>query len=125
MAAGVTDDDPDVHAEISAGSSAGGRDASTCTSSGGSEPEQGRWEVRIHIGEHQISRTASYQTAPGGVKPETGEAEVIWPTWPATIEDEAEVTTSPLADLQRYWSTSGNRLRESAKWMALEQPWPR
>src|SRR5713101_8400705 len=108
MAAGVTDDDPDVHVETPARSSTGGQDVPTCTSSGGSELEQGRWEVRIHIGEHQISRTASYQTASGAVKRETGEAEVIWPTWPATIEDEAEVSTSPLADLQRYWSTSGN-----------------
>jgi hypothetical protein len=44
--------------------------------------------------------------------------DVIWPTWPATIQDETALSASPLADLQQYWSTAGNRLRESAKWMA-------
>jgi hypothetical protein len=44
--------------------------------------------------------------------------DVIWPAWPATIEEETEVATTPLADLQRYWSEAGNRLRESAKWLA-------
>jgi hypothetical protein len=68
---------------------------------------------------HQIIRTACYHTTSGKTTREHKEPdEVIWPTWPATIEDEAAVTTSPLADLQGYWTTAGNRLRESAKWLA-------
>jgi hypothetical protein len=44
--------------------------------------------------------------------------EVIWPTWPATPRDETAAAPSPLADVQEYWSTAGNRLRDSAKWSA-------
>jgi hypothetical protein len=44
--------------------------------------------------------------------------EVIWPAWPATARDEATASPSPLAEVQQYWSTAGNRLRDSAKWMA-------
>jgi hypothetical protein len=82
-------------------------------------PAPGRWEVQIHTGEHRITRVACYGTTSqsGTQEPEQPE-EVIWPTWPATIEDETEVATSPLADLQHYWSAAGDRLRESAKWMA-------
>lgn len=61
---------------------------------------------------------SSIQRSFRGHEAGTRETEVIWPTWPATIEEEAEAATSPLADLQRYWAVSGNRLRESAKWMA-------
>ena len=43
--------------------------------------------------------------------------EVIWPAWPARSQDEAAASPSPLADVQEYWSTVGNRLRDSAKWM--------
>jgi hypothetical protein len=45
--------------------------------------------------------------------------EVIWPAWPATSHDEATASPSPLADVQQYWSTAGNRLRDSAKWTAV------
>jgi hypothetical protein len=44
--------------------------------------------------------------------------EVIWPTWPATTAEEAAVHGAPLEHLQTYWRTAGDRLRESAKWMA-------
>ena len=44
--------------------------------------------------------------------------EVIWPAWPATPQDEAAASPSPLAGVQEYWSTAGNRLRDSAKWTA-------
>ena len=116
MATRAKDDGSDVPGESRSRSSAGQRDESTGASLG--SPEQGRWAVKIHIAKHQISRTASYGDAPGAVRQAPREIEVIWPTWPATIEEEAEVATSPLADLQRYWAVSGNRLRESAKWMA-------
>jgi hypothetical protein len=89
-----------------------------CTDASSARPEQGRWEVEIHFDEHQISRTATYHGAAGAANVVSRESEVIWLTWPATIEEEAEVATSPLTDLQHYWVISGNRLRESAKWMA-------
>ncbi len=44
--------------------------------------------------------------------------EVIWPAWPASPAEEASIAAMPLADLQKYWSKAGNRLRDSAKWMA-------
>ena len=43
---------------------------------------------------------------------------VIWPTWPARSKDDIDASGSPLAGVQEYWSTVGNRLRDSAKWMA-------
>lgn len=78
---------------------------------------QGGWDVQVYPSARQIIRVASYYATSGDLVHKEPD-EVIWPTWPATIEDEVEVTTSPLADLQRYWTTAGNRLRESAKWMA-------
>ena len=87
-------------------------------SSGSANVAQGSWDVRIRLSGHQIIRVAQYCAVGGGVADHEEPDEVIWPTWAATIEDEAAVTASPLADLQRYWSTAGNRLRESAKWMA-------
>ena len=43
---------------------------------------------------------------------------VIWPAWPARSKDEIAASGSPLAGVQEYWSTVGNRLRDSAKWTA-------
>ena len=100
-------------------SSAGWREAPVRGSSSGPEVVQGRWEVQIHPNAHRITRIACYRIISQSGKPEHEEPEeVIWPTWPATIEDETEVATSPLGDLQHYWSAAGDRLRESAKWMA-------
>jgi hypothetical protein len=79
----------------------------------------GWWDVKICIGAHQITRLAYYCATSGGVTTERPEPEeVIWPTWPATTGEETAISMSPLGDLQQYWSTSGDRLRESAKWMA-------
>lgn len=46
------------------------------------------------------------------------EPEVIWPTWPTTPAEEAAASASPLEELQQYWATAANRLRDSAKWMS-------
>jgi hypothetical protein len=97
--------------------SAGWHNAPVTGSSRGPDVAQGGWDVQIYPSAHQIARVACYRKDDGKSIHEEPD-EVIWPTWPATIDDEAEVTTSPLADLQRYWTTAGNRLRESAKWMA-------
>ena len=51
--------------------------------------------------------------------PAEDECDVIWPTWPAKSQDEAAASPSPLADVQEYWRTVGNRLRDSAKWTAV------
>ena len=51
--------------------------------------------------------------------PAEDECDVIWPTWPARSQDEAAASPSPLADVQEYWSTVGDRLRDSAKWTAI------
>jgi len=121
MTASAAGDDTVVKtlANIPPKSSVGWREAHAQGSSSGPESVQGRWEVKVHPGMHRITRTVYYRiSAQNEVQDYEKFEEVIWPTWPATIEDEAEVATSPLADLQRYWSTAGNRLRESAKWMA-------
>jgi len=121
MTVGTADDHAAVEAlsKIPPKSSAGWHEAPVRGSSSGSELGHGRWEVQIHPSTRRITRVACYRTTSQSRKQEHKEPEeVIWPTWPATIEDEAEVATSPLADLQRYWSTAGDRLRESAKWMA-------
>ena len=73
------------------------------------------WEICLCLGEHLITRRAYRPPLENsGVE----RIEVIWPAWPATTTEEAAVAVMPLADLQRYWSEAGNRLRDSAKWMA-------
>ena len=43
---------------------------------------------------------------------------VIWPTWPASLAGEVSSSDSALSGVQEYWTQSGNRLRDSSKWMA-------
>jgi hypothetical protein len=53
--------------------------------------------------------------------------EVIWPTWPGQLPDEAAASSSaPLAGVQDCWDKAGSRLRDSAKWIAavLGAGWP-
>jgi hypothetical protein len=89
------------------------------TSTGKGDGKQARWKVVVRADGHKIVRTVS--SAPDQLAgDETGwEPEgVIWPTWPNTSEDEIALAASPLAEVQEYWSAIGNRLRDSAKWMA-------
>lgn len=121
MTAGVEGDcaDSELRPEISAKSWTGWQGISVPSSSSGPKLTQDRWVVHICPSEHQIIRVACYHTISGTEIQEYKESdEVIWPTWPATIEDETAVAATPLADLQRYWAGAGNRLRDSAKWMA-------
>ena len=74
------------------------------------------WEVWLCLGEHLITRKAHPRQPLKN--PYVEREEVIWPAWPATPAEEASVAAMPLADLQKYWSNAGNRLRDSAKWMA-------
>ncbi len=44
--------------------------------------------------------------------------EIIWPTWPNSVDEEIATLSTPLADLQQHWDESVSRMRDSAKWMA-------
>lgn len=66
--------------------------------------------------EHAVTRKAWCRGQRGALLTEL--EGVIWPTWPATTADETAASGAPLEDLQQYWRAAGDRLRESAKWMA-------
>jgi hypothetical protein len=77
------------------------------------------WRVEVSPAGHLITRQVLRNEEPWhqchpGWEPER----VIWPTWPARSKDEIDASGSPLAGVQEYWSIVGNRLRDSAKWMA-------
>jgi hypothetical protein len=73
------------------------------------------WMVTIVQGDRYVSRIA-YHVDAGDASP-AAETEVIWPTWPTTVREEMAAGL-PLTDLRQYWTQSGNRLRDSAKWMS-------
>jgi hypothetical protein len=73
--------------------------------------ERGEWRIVVCLGERLVTREVIHGSR-------LWLPEVIWPTWPATPSEEAAASASPLGELQQYWATAGNRLRESAKWMA-------
>jgi hypothetical protein len=77
------------------------------------------WRVEVSPDGHLITRQVLRDEQPWHQCHREWEPErVIWPTWPARSKDEIEASGSPLAGVQEYWSTVGNRLRDSAKWMA-------
>ncbi|MBO2450741.1 hypothetical protein J4573_26795 [Actinomadura barringtoniae] len=43
---------------------------------------------------------------------------IIWPMWAPGLLDIKISETTPLTNIHDYWSTTGERLRDSAKWMA-------
>jgi hypothetical protein len=71
----------------------------------------GEWTVSVHPGERVVTREVTHASRRPG-------PEVIWPTWPANPAEEAAASASPLGELQQYWATAANRLRDSAKWMS-------
>jgi hypothetical protein len=89
----------------------------------------GHWLVTVHAYRHEITRSVlrdgrrwpsvrlpvsgDDEDAPGSAS----RAEVIWPTWPATLVEETAMATS-LGALQQTWDASIGRLRDSAKWTA-------
>ena len=119
--ASVTEND---HSGVSAlaggmGQHTSGQAQALLSGGDGDDPKAAGWYVGIHLGDHQVTRTACYRgsrrnIAACGVPAE----EVISPAWPATTAEITAVTALPLAGLEQYWHTAGNRLRESAKWMA-------
>jgi hypothetical protein len=77
------------------------------------------WRVEVSPDGHLITRQVLRGEKPWHQCQKEWEPErVIWPTWPARSKDEIDASGSPLAGVQEYWSTVGNRLRDSAKWMA-------
>jgi hypothetical protein len=77
------------------------------------------WRVEVSPDGHLITRQVLRDEKPWHQCHQEWEPEgVIWPTWPARSKDEIDASGSPLAGVQEYWSTVGNRLRDSAKWMA-------
>jgi hypothetical protein len=71
----------------------------------------GEWTVFVRPSERVVTREVTHGSR-------HWEPEVIWPTWPTTPAEEAAASASPLEELQQYWATAANRLRDSAKWMA-------
>jgi hypothetical protein len=43
---------------------------------------------------------------------------IIWPMWAPGLLDIKVSATTPLTNVHDYWSKTGDRLRDSAKWMA-------
>jgi hypothetical protein len=89
------------------------------TSDGREGYEDTYWQVQLHIYPDLIARKVwrggeLLDRGCHGTEPEG----VIWPTWPARSDHEAAMSDLPLAEVETYWSTTGNRLRDSSKWMA-------
>jgi hypothetical protein len=82
------------------------------------------WRVTVHVHERLIRRQVCYAGKPWlaggkGWRDHSRDAEeVIWPTWPATLQEEMDASASPLANLEAHWDSATSRLRDSAKWMA-------
>lgn len=92
----------------------------------GGEPVD--WHVKVFRGrsEDVVTRVVTRGDRDGSRRwsqycsaPAEDECDVIWPTWPAKSQDEAAASPSLLADVQEYWRTAGNRLRDSAKWTVV------
>jgi hypothetical protein len=89
------------------------------TSSGTAGLSQATWLVLLTTDGSQIRRDVwrdkvAWEVAAEGWEPEG----VIWPTWPVQPADEMSSAEAALTGVQKYWNKSGNRLRDSAKWMA-------
>jgi hypothetical protein len=77
------------------------------------------WTVALSTDGDRIRRDIWSDGVPWDPVGEGWECEgIIWPTWPAGPADESALPGSPLAGVHKRWSRAGNRLRDSAKWMA-------
>lgn len=92
---------------------------SLTTSSGTAGLSDGTWRILLSTDGSRIRRDVWLDNVPWQAADEGWEPEgIIWPTWPARPADEMSSAEAPLNGVQRYWTKSGNRLRDSAKWMA-------
>jgi hypothetical protein len=81
--------------------------------------KQINWRVRVQPDGHLITRHVwRAGEAWDGSGHRWVPERVIWPGWSARSREEIDALGSPLADMENYWSTVGNRLRDSAKWLA-------
>src|SRR5262249_35810958 len=77
------------------------------------------WLVVLSTDGRQIRRDIWLNHKQWKADCEGGQPEgVIWPTWPARPADEVSSSDSALTGVQEYWTQSGDRLRDSSKWMA-------
>lgn len=77
------------------------------------------WQVRVQPEGHLITRHVWCLGQPLNQHGHRWAPErVIWPGWSAESKEEIDALGSPLLDMQDYWSATGNRLRDSAKWLA-------
>jgi hypothetical protein len=89
------------------------------TSAGTAALRDGSWHVILTTDGDRIRRDVWLGTDPWQAETEGWEPEgIIWPTWPVRPGDEITSSKSALNSVQKYWNKSGNRLRDSAKWMA-------
>src|SRR6266852_2920270 len=92
---------------------------SLTTSSGRADLSEATWHVLLSTDGTRIRRdvwldNVAWEAAAEGWEPEG----TIWPTWPVRPASEMSSAEAALNGVQRYWNKSGNRLRDSAKWMA-------
>jgi hypothetical protein len=86
-------------------------------SDGKADGSKANWVVVLSTDGHQVRRDVWIERDPWDAVREGWEPEgVIWPTWPARAAD--QVSESALGGTQQYWLETGNRLRDSAKWIA-------
>jgi hypothetical protein len=86
---------------------------------GENNSKQVEWEVEVRSDGDLITREVWCDGKPWDQCGHEWEPQpVVWPTWSARSQGEGAASGSPLAGVQDYWSTAGNRLRDSAKWTA-------
>lgn len=89
------------------------------TATGRGDKRQVCWKVQVWPDDHKIIRNVWYDGNRWNPEREEWQPDgVIWPAWPASLEDQAALADSPLKGAQDYWAKVGTRLRDSAKWMA-------
>jgi hypothetical protein len=87
--------------------------------SGEQQLPQAEWGVLLTTDGQKIRRDLWLDCKPWSLQAEGWQPEgVIWPTWPAKPADEVSSSESALKGVEKYWNQTGNRLRDSAKWMA-------
>ena len=92
---------------------------SSTTSSGTAEPAEPTWRILLSTDGTRIRRDVWRDRKPWEAVAEGWEPEgIIWPTWPVRRAREMSAEEAALNGVQKYWHKSGNRLRDSAKWMA-------
>jgi hypothetical protein len=89
------------------------------TSAGKPGEDEASWAVALFTDRSQIWRYIRIGHEKWNADREQWQPEgMIWPTWPARPADEGLSSESALSGVQDYWAETGNRLRDSAKWMA-------